>query len=359
MCGIAGYYLPRNASGRLSKSPDVTNLPSVLKHRGPDSHGSWYSDRGDVHFFHSRLAIQDLSPLGHQPMISKCGRFCITFNGEIYNFNDLSVHLRSAGTALRGHSDTEVLIEYIAHFGIERTLDAIEGMFAFALYDLDLEKLYLVRDRIGEKPLYWFFEEGVLAFASEIKGLKAMLGSLGDIDHVSLGQYFRYGYIPDPRSIYRKVRKLAPGCMLAIPVGRDGDSPKQSIEDFEARHVQRYWNLMDVRARSLANPFESRAEAVEEIHRSLRQIVSRQSIADVDVGVYLSGGIDSTLMTALLQGQSSGPVNSFTVGFDDPAFNEAHFARALADHFGTNHHELVVTELDLLSMVERLPARLR
>jgi asparagine synthase (glutamine-hydrolysing) len=355
MCGIAGYYLPTDLARRRSKRPDVADLPAVLKHRGPDSHGAWYSDRQDIYFFHSRLAIQDLSPLGHQPMISRCGRFCITFNGEIYNFNDLSVHLKSAGATLRGHSDTEVLIEYISRFGIEKALDDIEGMFAFALYDRVLEKLYLVRDRIGEKPLYWFFEEGVLAFASEIKGLRVMFGPLGDIDPVSLGQYFRYGYVPDPRSIYKKVRKLAPGCMLEIPVGHGGNTSRQSIEEFEARHVRQYWSLVDVRANSLANPFQDRTEAVREIHQSLKRIVSNQSIADVDVGVYLSGGIDSTLMAAILQDESSAPVNSFTVGFDDPAFNEAPFARALANHFGTNHHELVVTELDLLSMVERLP----
>lgn len=355
MCGIAGYHLPLNAAHLIPKGLNIETLPTVLRHRGPDSNGSWFSDRRDLYFFHARLSIQDLSPLGYQPMVSHCERLCISFNGEIYNFHELSRCLKSAGVILRGHSDTEVFLEYIARFGLDKALKVASGMFAFSLYDRVAETLYLVRDRIGEKPLYWYFDRGILAWCSEIKGLEAMLGSLGDIDRIALGQYFRYGYVPEPRSIYKKVRKLTPGTMLVIPVGRSVPDGDCSLDNYSARHSQVYWNLNEIRAEGMRAPFQNRADAIQEIQRLIETNIANQSIADVDVGVFLSGGIDSTLVTALLQRQCGTPVKSFTVGFDVPAFNEAAFSRALSAHLGTIHHELTVSESDLLAQVELLP----
>ena len=355
MCGIAGYYFPHTNRSYISHALNFDKLAFVLGHRGPDSHGSWWSDRGDLFFFHSRLAIQDLSPMGHQPMVSLCGRFCISFNGEIYNFRDLSAELLSLGIALRGHSDTEVILEYIAHFGLEKALKCVIGMFAFSLYDRNTERLYLVRDRIGEKPLYWFFDQGKLAFASEIKALKAMIGDVGNFDRLSLGQYFRYGYIPDPRSIYSKIRKVMPGCLLDISVRGDNDCRDLSIDEFSSKYSKTYWSLKAIRNQSLQNPFETHEQAVSEIHKLLKDTIANQSIADVDLGVYLSGGIDSTLVAAVLQSQNKIPVKSFTVGFTNPMFNEAGFARNLASHIGTRHHEIAVSDSDLLELIERLP----
>lgn len=356
MCGIAGYYCPQGRAGRSPESIRTEFLPQVLKHRGPDSSGTWMSENREVFLFHARLAIQDLSPLGHQPMESRSGRFVITFNGEIYNFKELSRELESVGIALRGHSDTEVLLEYIDRFGLSSALDRITGMFAFALVDRADEKLFLVRDRIGEKPLYVYLDQGVLAFASELKALKSMFGGLGEIDQIALAQYFRYGYVPDPRSIYAKARKLAPGSILTISLKRHSGETSQSLADLITSGTTRYWDLFEVRRKAIADPYTSRAEALADVHQTLRKKISDQSIADVDVGVFLSGGIDSTLVAAILRDVKSGPVKSFTIGFEDPSYNEARFAAEIAKHLGTEHHELTLTDQDLLAQIKKLPS---
>ncbi|MEZ5583602.1 MAG: asparagine synthase (glutamine-hydrolyzing) [Candidatus Competibacteraceae bacterium] len=356
MCAIAGYYSPcKRRLDLASYSLNTVNLPSVFSHRGPDSHGIWNSEKGNLFFFHARLAIQDLSSLGHQPMVSQNGAFCISFNGEIYNFRHLSRQLSSAGIQLKGHSDTEVLLEYIAYFGLDQALEDIVGMFAFSLYDRKAEKLYLVRDRIGEKPLYWYFDGEIFAFASEIKGLKAMLGNIGEIDKISLGQYFRYGYVPEPRSIYAQIKKVIPGAMLEIPVDSGANYHEMSVDEFQSTYSKIYWSLWGVKQCSQETPFKTREEAVSNIHRLLKETIANQSIADVDLGVYLSGGIDSTLVTAILQSLNEQPIKSFTVGFQNPSFNEANFARELASHIGTEHYEITVTEADLLGMIYLLP----
>lgn len=354
MCGIAGYYIPQSGQTRLS--PRVDALSSTFHHRGPDSNGVWRSESEELFFFHGRLAIQDLSPSGHQPMLSSSGALCISFNGEIYNFHEMRARVQAAGAVLRGHSDTEVLLEYIERFGLQQALDAATGMFAFSLYDRRDKRLYLVRDRVGEKPLYWCVRDGVLAWASEIKGLRSMLGGLGDVDPVALGQYFRYGYVPEPRAMYRSVRKLPPGAMMALPLENLALGSNDSLDEFSSQYIRTYWSLMQARQSAMADPFTDREQALDAIHRTLKRNIANQSIADVSVGVFLSGGIDSTLVTALLQRHISQPVKSFTIAFEDPAFNEAEFARELARHIGTEHHEFTVTESQLLGVVNELPA---
>ncbi|MCC5859837.1 MAG: asparagine synthase (glutamine-hydrolyzing) [Ectothiorhodospiraceae bacterium] len=352
MCGIAGYYSQHPA--RMLPG-GVQRVADALRHRGPDFNDDWQSESGTLFLFHARLSIQDLSPAGNQPMCSRSGRYRIVFNGEIYNFREIRADLSRRGIPLRGHSDTEVLLEAIDCYGLEQALQRAEGMFAFAVHDALERMLYLARDRLGEKPLYYFYQPGTFAFGSELSALRAMTGALGELDQDAIALYLKYGYFPEPVSVYRAVRKLPPGTMLRFPVDDARPLPSEQVTDLAARAVQPYWTLDACRARAESEPYSRFDDAVTGVHQALKSAVERQSVADVDVGAFLSGGIDSTLVTALYQHQASRPIRSFTIAFEDPSFNEAGFAREIARHLGTEHREIRIQDRELLDLVEDLP----
>lgn len=356
MCGIAGYFCSGINSGKRADHMHTALLPAILRNRGPDSHGEWRSPDRATYLFHSRLAILDLSPAGHQPMISRSGRLAITYNGEIYNFRSLAEELTAGGVELQGRSDTEVLLEHIDHFGLAKSLERAEGMFAFALADLPNQTLTLARDRLGEKPLYVYLHHGTLAFASDLRAINYMVEDIGPVDELALSQYFRYGYVPDPLAIYERARKLTPGSTLTVSTRPGATDCATSIQSLLARRCRPYWSIDTARAEAAARPIDSRDEALSATRSALQRVVAAQAIADVGVGVFLSGGIDSSLVAAMLSSATTEPVKSFTIAFEDPQFNEARFAAAIARHLGTEHHELTLTSSDLVNEVASLGA---
>ena len=320
----------------------------ALEHRGPDDHGTWNDVEAGVALGHRRLAILDLSPAGHQPMISGCGRYVIVFNGEIYNTTKLRKNLENAGRTFRGHSDTEVMLAAFTEWGVEAALRRFVGMFAFALWD-QLEKvIILARDRLGEKPLYYGLVRGVFMFASELKALRAHRLWQAEINRAVLPAYVRYGYIPAPHTIYSGISKLLPGCLLRISA--------RHLRASELPEPAPFWSLQTVVTRGLEHPFcGSDEEAVLHLDGLIRQAVSEQMIADVPLGAFLSGGIDSSTIVALMQTQSSRPVKTFTIGFEETNFNEAECAREVARHLRTDHTELYVSSKDAIEVIPLLP----
>ncbi len=333
----------------------LTRMCERLSHRGPDASGSWIDDRLGVALGHRRLSIIDLSHQGAQPMASPCGRYVIVFNGEIYNFQALRLTLEKEGGApsWRGHSDTEVMLAAVSHWGIEKAVKALVGMFAFALWDIREQRLFLARDRIGEKPLYYGWTEKAFLFGSELKALMAHERWRGEIDRNALTLFLRYNYIPAPFSIFKRIFKVLPGTILSIKVG-DTSPP---VDYSKPLAPVTYWSLRDVAAQGSANPFKGdEQDAVSELDRLLREAVRRQMVADVPLGAFLSGGIDSSTIVALMQAQSSRPVRTFTIGFQESDYNEAEHARAVALHLGTQHTEMTATPEDALAVIPRLPA---
>lgn len=356
MCGIAGLLSPVDAQSRLQAIS--AQMADQLVHRGPDAGGVWAEE--SVALSHRRLAIVDLSQAGAQPMHSVCGRFVIAFNGEIYNHLDLRRDLAAAGAApdWRGHSDTETLLAGIAHWGLDETLRRSAGMFAIALWDRRARRLSLARDRIGEKPLYWGWAGRDLVFGSELKALRQHPDFPLDVCRQALAQYLRFAYVPAPRSIHPGVYKLEPGCILTIDGAVPQAAPKDPLRPGESHgsmSIRRYWSLNEMIESGARSRFATEAEALATVDQALRRAVSRQMIADVPLGAFLSGGIDSSLIVALMQAQSSRPVRTFTVGFENPAFNEAPFAAAVARHLGTDHTELTVTETEAREVIPLLP----
>lgn len=338
MCGIAGLIgLPEQAA-----TDTVRAMLGRIAHRGPDDEGLWWDDGACLG--QRRLAIIDLSPAGHQPMVSACGRYAITMNGEIYNYRELRAELEASGPiAWRGHSDCEVFLEAIARLGLEAALARAKGMFAFGLWDRHTRTLHLARDRMGEKPLYYCRSGGGIAFASELTALETSPGLSTDLDPAALEAFFRYGYVPAPLSIYAAVRKLAPGHQLRWRSG-------------EAEVSSPYWRLGETVSTAAHHRFRHQDEAADAIDGALRSAVERQMIADVPLGVFLSGGVDSSLVTAIMQTLSTRPVQSFTLGFDAPAFNEAEQAAAVARHLGTSHTEHIVTIADAQAIAPAMGA---
>lgn len=356
MCGIAGLLSPADAQSRLQEIS--AQMADQLVHRGPDAGGVWAEQ--SVALSHRRLAILDLSPAGAQPMQSVCDRFVIAFNGEIYNHLDLRRDLAAAGAApdWRGHSDTETLLAGIAHWGLDGTLRRSAGMFAIALWDRRDRRLSLARDRIGEKPLYWGWAGRDLVFGSELKALRQHPDFPHDVCRQALAQYLRFAYVPAPRSIHPGVYKLEPGCILTVddaPPPAAPNDPLRPGESHGSLSIRRYWSLNQMIESGAQSRFATEAEALATVDEALRRAVSRQMIADVPLGAFLSGGIDSSLIVALMQAQSSRPVRTFTVGFENPAFNEAPFAAAVARHLGTDHTELTVTETEAREVIPLLP----
>jgi asparagine synthase (glutamine-hydrolysing) len=340
MCGIAGF---------VGKTVDVGQpealaraMAGTLTHRGPDDGGVWTDAAAGVALAHRRLSVLDLSPEGRQPMTSADGRYVIVYNGEIYNHTEMRA---AVGDHLwRGHSDTEVLVETIARWGIERTLKYATGMFALAVWDRQTQTLILARDRLGEKPLYYGHQAGVFLFGSELKALRAYPGFRADVDRQALTLFLRHNAIPAPYSIYQGIRKLPPGTYLSLT--RDGR---------ETAPIS-YWSAHEVAEHGVRNSFGgTEQEAIEELDRLLRQAVAGQMMADVPLGAFLSGGIDSSTVVALMQAQSKRPVKTFTVGFWEKGYDEAQHAQAVAKHLGTDHTELRVTPAEALAVIPRLP----
>lgn len=357
MCGITGLI-----SGRTGTPDLIGRLLDPIVHRGPDDSGTWIDPDARLAFGHRRLAIVDLSPQGHQPMISSDGRWVITYNGEIYNHGELRSELEQAELGpqggWRGHSDTETLLQAIAAWGLDRALDRATGMFAFGLWDRKDRKLSLVRDRFGEKPLYYGWVGGDFLFGSELKGLTAHPRFDNPVNREALAALTSRGYVPAPLSIYRRLFKLPPGSILEVDAAAPGvpmdESPREG-EQATSVKLRRYWSYADVVARGLADPIADEQDAISELERALVTSIQGQSMADVPVGAFLSGGIDSSLVVALYQKHSSVPVRSFTIGFEHADFNEADYARAVARHLGTVHDERYVTAAEAAAVIPLLP----
>lgn len=341
MCGIAGFL--DLSSGRGPGAARVSVMADTLVHRGPDGRGVFADDDAGIALGHRRLAIIDLSPAGDQPMRSASGRYVLVYNGEIYNFPDLRRELEAAGHRFRGHSDTEVLVEGIARWGTETTLRRLNGIFAFALWDREARTLTLARDPLGVKPLYWGRFGGLFLFGSELRALRAHPGWRPEISRDALAQLMRHNYIGAPNSIYCGVEKLSPGSVLTV---RAGQSPR----------IERFWDFRAVAKAGLdARRVQNPDDAVSGLHDLLLDAVRRQMIADVPLGTFLSGGVDSSTVAALAQASSSGNVRTFSIGFHEAGYNEADHALAVARHLGTDHTELYVDERHALDMVPKIP----
>ncbi len=344
MCGFAGFL---GSSGPASASDAIVKrMADAIRHRGPDDSGTFTDDASGLALGHRRLSIIDLSPAGHQPMISSSGRFVITFNGEIYNFAAIRMELESSNLAphWRGHSDTEVLLAAIEAWGTAAAVKRCAGMFAFAVFDRQTRNLTLARDRLGEKPLYYGMLGAVFLFGSDLAALKQHPSWQGEIDRDALTLLLRYNSIPAPHSIYRGIKKLLPGCILEF---KSGVEPR----------VAPYWDAAHEISNASANPFSGSAtEAVDETERLIRQSLAGQMIADVPLGAFLSGGIDSSTVVALMQTISTRPVKTFSIGFHETGYNEAPHAKAVAQHLGTEHTELYVTDAEAIATVSRLAA---
>ncbi len=342
MCGITGFLTFQRADD--NSTAVLTRMSDQLLRRGPDSSGEWFDDAAGIGLAHRRLAIVDLTPAGHQPMHSANQRFAITFNGEIYNFQELRIALDGYGYQWRGHSDTEVMLAAFEQWGVEAALKKMVGMFAFALWDKQERALYLSRDRMGEKPLYYGWMGKTLLFGSTLNALRAHPAWRGEINRDALALFMRHNYIPAPYSIFRGIHKLPPATYLKLSYA---EAERQQLPQPIA-----YWSLKAAAEHGATHPFKGNGdEIVNELERLLKQSLTGQMIADVPLGAFLSGGIDSSTIVALMQSLSSQPVKTFTIGFDEPGFNEAEFAKAVAVHLGTDHTELYVKPDEALSII--------
>lgn len=345
MCGIAGF-LSRQPASEGAMSEWLQQMGRTLSARGPDDAGQWLDADAGLGLAHRRLTIMDLSTAGAQPMRSACGRYILSYNGEIYNHADLRARLQAAGLApaWRGRSDTETLLACISAWGVIGALASSIGMFAFALWDMEKRTLTLARDRAGEKPLYYGWQGDHFLFASELKALRAHPGFVGGVDRDALALFFRHNYIPSPFSIYSGVRKLIPGTLLTVSVANP--EPVETV----------YWSGLASAKRGAANRFQgSAAEAADALEDVLGQAVARQMEADVPLGAFLSGGVDSSVIVALMQARSSRPVRTFSIGFDIVDFNEAEFAGAIAGHLRTEHTELYISTREAEEVIPKLP----
>ena len=346
MCGIAGFL--DRASEMNAEALQTVNrcMTDAIAHRGPDDEGIWVDPAAGIALGHRRLSILDLSPEGHQPMHSVSGAFVIVFNGEIYNFREIRGELESHGHRFRGHSDTEIMLAAFEEWGVRRAVDKFNGMFSFAVWDRHNRTLYFCRDRLGKKPLYYGWAGKVLLFASEPKALHAHPAFEGEIDRNALALYMRHGYIPAPYSIYKGIYKLPAGGILAI----------RSTDVGSNAEPEQYWSALDAARRSLAHPaLSGEEEALRELEVLLRDAVGIRMVSDVPLGAFLSGGIDSSIVVALMQSISSNPVKTFSIGFHEETHDEAQHARAVAKHLGTDHTELYVTPSQARDVIPSLP----
>lgn len=357
MCGIVGFVTRGKNSGTAADS--LQAMVASLRHRGPDDCGHWHDLHEGVALGHTRLSIVDLSPTGHQPMSSNSGRYVIVFNGEIYNFHQLAEELSAVGHRFRGTSDTEVMLGAFEEWGFERSVAKFNGMFAFAVWDKIDRRLILGRDRMGVKPLYYGWTGDGFIFGSEIKPLEASPGFKGEINRDAVASLMRYSYIPAPHSIYKGIYKLSPGCLMML--GRDdlickpADFSPNPGGSFRAQPKQ-YWSAAQVKRDGPKSPFAGTdQEAISTLEELLKDSIKLRMISDVPLGAFLSGGIDSSIVVALMQAQSSIPVKTFTIGFNELTYNEAQHAKQVAEHIGTDHTELYLSEADAIGVIPQLP----
>jgi len=350
MCGIAGILLHRSTNPRRLGA--IVPMASTLHHRGPDGEGIWLDREGGIALGHRRLAIVDLSDAGRQPMVSGDETLVMTFNGEIYNFDSLRPGLAAKGYRFRGNSDTEVMLAAFESYGIEAALKHFSGMFAAGVWDRKRRILHLVRDRMGKKPLYVALSEGALLFASELKAILAYPGFQPAIETRALAMMLRRGWMPDEHCIWKGVFKLPPGTMLSI---RAQDLDTATIEDMRQR-VKCWWSLAAVAEAGQQHLLDCDETEIDVLlERLLRSAVRRRMVADVPLGAFLSGGIDSSIVVALMQAQSSRPIRTFTVGFHETEYDEAAHASAVARHFGTEHTEFRLTPAEVCAVIPDLP----
>lgn len=346
MCGLAGCW---GRVGGESMEEVGLRMADAVAHRGPDAAGVWVDGDAGLALSHRRLSILDLSAEGSQPMLSAGGRYVIVFNGEVYNFGAIRRELEERSTtpvAFRGHSDTEVILAAVEAWGLVPAVRRFVGMFAFALWDRKERTLHLVRDRLGIKPLFYGWSRGVLLFGSELKALRRHPAFVGDVDRRGVSLLMRHGYIPAPYSIYQGVSKLPPGCVLSV---RDGSRESAAPEP--------YWSARAVAEEGVRSRHRGTdAEMIEECHDLLTDAVRLRMIADVPLGAFLSGGVDSSTVVALMQASSSRPVKTFSIGFHDRGYDEAEFAHDVARHLGTDHSELYVSPQEALGVIPGLPA---
>lgn len=341
MCGIAGLW-ERDGANVHGLKGRVAGMTETLTHRGPDDSGVWCNEEVGVAFGQRRLSIIDLSPMGHQPMHSGSGRYTIAFNGEIYNFRELRVELEAKGVRFRGHSDTEVIVEGCGQWGIDPTMRRLNGMFAIALWDAKERQLYLARDRMGEKPLYWAIFDDLVLFGSELKALRAHPRCKSSLNRGAISAFLRHNYVPGPFTIYRDVYKLPPAGFLRV--GNNG-----------APELGAYWDLGDVVSQGRRNNLRAdETELVDELDELLRDVISRRMIADVPLGAFLSGGYDSSTVVALMQNLSGRSVKTFTISFENAAFDESKHAEEVARHLGTDHTTFPVSGAEALEVVPKL-----
>ncbi len=330
-----------------------------IRYRGPDDSGVWSDERIGIGVGHTRLSILDLSSEGHQPMVSAGGRYVISYNGEVFNFAELRTELEHAGAKFRGHSDTEVMLAAFEEWGIEKAVQRFVGMFAFALWDRKQRTLSLVRDRIGIKPLYFGWAGKTFLFGSELKAFRAYKDFHPEIDRGAVTSFMRAGYVPAPLSIYKHLYKLSAGCLLSVGEkqleAHDGFSPDPDASDATWKPV-RYWSAKEIAEAGCTAPFKGTdMEAIESLDGLLRHAVGLRMVADVPLGAFLSGGIDSSLVVALMQAQSTRPIRTFTIGFHEAEYNEAVHAKKVAEHLGTDHTELYVTPEQAQAVIPRIP----
>ncbi len=342
MCGIAGFRMASASRSQNEMMSLATAMNDALRHRGPDDEGVWLDEEAGIALGQRRLSIIDLSPAGHQPMVSADGRFVMSYNGEVYSHEEMRGDLVARGIQFRGHSDTEVMLESFAAFGVEASVQRFIGMFAIALWDRKTRTLTLIRDRLGIKPLYWAKFGGLFMFGSELKALRAHPGWTPRINQAAVASFMRHNYIPAPHTIYEGVHKLEPGSILTLPWQGE---PR----------ITRFWDARAVTRHGLASQIDgSDEELTERLDVLLSDAVKRRMIADVPLGAFLSGGVDSSTVVALMQKASTRPVKTFTIGFDSKGFDEAPHAAAVAKHLGTEHTELTVTAKQALEVIPNL-----
>ncbi len=360
MCGFAGVIDTSGTTPADTLASTVAAMAETLRHRGPDDGGTWVDETTGVALAFRRLAILDLTQAGHQPQLSHDGRFVLVFNGEIYNHLKLRTELATSGQEERwaGHSDTETLLACFSAWGVEATLRRTVGMFAIALWDRRERQLHLALDRFAEKPLYYGWTRGAFVFGSELKALRRYPGFDNAIDPDVLAVYSQFAYVPAPYSIYERLYKVQPACVLTLLLA-DAAVPRRQAPVAPARdgglRIERYWSLPEVVERGQAAQISDDDEAIERLEAALSEAVRLQSIADVPLGAFLSGGIDSSLIVSLMQAQSTRKVKTFTIGFDETHFNEAVYAKAVARHLGTDHEELYVSPSQARDVIPTLP----
>ena len=343
MCGIAGFFDLERRSGSQELEALGRAMAGTLSHRGPDAHGLWADAEAGVVLGHTRLSIVDLSPAGAQPMVSSCGACVISYNGEVYNARDLRPELEARGRRFKGHSDTEVLVEAIAEWGVWPTVERLIGMFAFALWDRRDRTLSLIRDRLGIKPLYYGRQNGRLVFASELKAFEVLPGWRPELNRDALAAYLRLAYVPSPHSIYRGIEKLEPGHVATI--NANGDVAMSA-----------FWSVGKAAERGKSAQFNvSDREATDTLELLLGDAVGRRLVADVPLGAFLSGGVDSSTVAAMMRMRSNAPVRTYSIGFKEEGFDEAPHARAVAAHLGTEHSELYVSPVEAQAVIPELP----